>query len=172
MNTIALGTIAGAAGTIALDLTSYADMAIRGRPASAMPAEVIRRMTGIENENRRRALGTMLGHANGIIAGVVCGGFCGLLRKVPSPVVALMMGAAAMAASDIPAIALGATNPKEWGVEGWLADIVPHIAYGVAAACVFSALASDAAATNTDSAQRAETGDYENEPEEQGISAL
>ena len=44
MRGLILGAIAGAAGTMALDVAGYADMAIRGRTPSDLPAEVIRRL--------------------------------------------------------------------------------------------------------------------------------
>jgi hypothetical protein len=37
MNTLARGLLAGAAGTLALNVTTYLDMAVRGRPASQAP---------------------------------------------------------------------------------------------------------------------------------------
>jgi hypothetical protein len=36
-----------------------------------------------------------------------------------------------MAASDIPIAALGMSDPATWGVSGWAADVVPHLAYGL-----------------------------------------
>jgi hypothetical protein len=46
-----------------------------------------------------------------------------------------------MASSDAPAVKLGVTNPAEWGTSGWLADLVPHLAYGLVTAAVYEALA-------------------------------
>src|SRR5438067_2422237 len=37
---ILVGTLAGAAGTVALNIVTYADIALRGRPASEAPAKV------------------------------------------------------------------------------------------------------------------------------------
>jgi hypothetical protein len=42
-----------------------------------------------------------------------------------------------MSGTDIPATVLGATDPKKWGASGWIADIVPHLSYGLVATCVF-----------------------------------
>ncbi len=36
-----IGTVAGAVGTVALNGTTYADMAVRGRPASSVPDQVV-----------------------------------------------------------------------------------------------------------------------------------
>jgi hypothetical protein len=45
-----------------------------------------------------------------------------------------------MAASMLPMTALGLTDPRRWGVEGWLSDVVPHAAYGLATAAALRAL--------------------------------
>jgi hypothetical protein len=45
-----------------------------------------------------------------------------------------------MAASDVPMAALGVTDPTTWKPTEWLADMVPHVAYGAATAAVLAAL--------------------------------
>ncbi|WP_316248185.1 hypothetical protein [Streptomyces sp. TRM49041] len=50
------------------------------------------------------------------------------------------LGAAAMAAGDLPATALGVTDPAEWSGAGRLSDIVPHLVYGMTTAAVFERL--------------------------------
>jgi hypothetical protein len=35
------GTVAGAVGTVALNVATHADMAIRGRPSSSAPAQLV-----------------------------------------------------------------------------------------------------------------------------------
>jgi len=37
IRSLLVGTVAGAVGTIVLDVATYADMALRGRPASEAP---------------------------------------------------------------------------------------------------------------------------------------
>jgi hypothetical protein len=54
------------------------------------------------------------------------------------------LGLAAMAASDLPATALGVTDPRTWGAAGWASDLLPHLAYGLATAAVYEALAGRA----------------------------
>jgi hypothetical protein len=44
-----------------------------------------------------------------------------------------------MAASDLPATALGLTDPRSWGAAGWMSDLLPHLAYGIVT--VYEALA-------------------------------
>jgi hypothetical protein len=40
----ARGLVAGAAGTVALDAATYADMVPRGRPSSEVPAQTVERL--------------------------------------------------------------------------------------------------------------------------------
>ncbi len=40
LRNVLLGTAAGAVGTVALNVVTYADMATRGRPSSEVPAQV------------------------------------------------------------------------------------------------------------------------------------
>jgi len=158
MRGLILGAIAGAAGTMALDVVSYGDMALRGRAASDMPAEVIRRLAarvGITalsipsdeadavTKNRRSALGAIGGYKIGILIGALYGTIAyeknqrGLLLR------ALLLGGLAMAGSDLPATLLGATDLAEWTPESWISDIVPHFAYGLVTAAAFATMAED-----------------------------
>jgi hypothetical protein len=41
----------------------------------------------------------------------------------------------------VPMTLTGLTDPRTWGASGWLADLVPHLAYGFVAAAVYEALA-------------------------------
>jgi hypothetical protein len=151
-----VGAVAGAAGTMALDVVSYGDMLLRGRQSSDLPAEVVRRLAAkagntqlsVPSEeasetlkNRRSALGALSGYAIGITIGALYGAVslaAGTKRGLLLRTVAL--GAIAMAASDVPASMLGATNPKEWSASSWASDIMPHIAYGLATAAVVAAI--------------------------------
>jgi hypothetical protein len=152
------GIAAGAVGTIALDVVSYLDMVVRARPASSTPADVagaLAERAGVEvaaagNDsdaaaNRRSGLGALLGYG----VGLAVGGAYGLLRARRSgqsrmPAAAVGLGLAAMAASDLPAAALGVTDPRTWGAAGWASDLLPHLAYGLATATVYEALARQA----------------------------
>ena len=134
------GALAGAAGTTALNAVTYVDMAARGRPASSTPEKSVEAMAsraGVEvagdeetRQNRLSGLGPLFGAATGVGVGVVFG----LLRwagfRLPGPVGALVVGAAAMAAADVPMTTLGVSNPAEWDAAGWLSDALPHLAYG------------------------------------------
>jgi hypothetical protein len=36
-----------------------------------------------------------------------------------------------MVGANGPMIVLGVTDPRTWGIAGWVSDVVPHVAYGV-----------------------------------------
>lgn len=157
------GAAAGAVGTLAIEAVTYLDMLIRGRPASEVPAQVASKLAQIAGfvfrtkdprpharrgeadkqarekaKNRESALGALLGFGTGLTVG----GAYGVLSPSADSTQALLVrgtgvAVAAMALSDVPATVLGVTNPKEWGASGWLADIVPHLAYGFVTAFAY-----------------------------------
>lgn len=155
MNGIVAGAIAGAAGTLALDVASYADMGLRGRGSSEMPGEVIRLLaqragiaslaapperTGEATKNRRTAFGALSGYAVGLSIGVVYGCARAAGAALPVELAGVVLGALAMAASDVPAVKLGATDLAAWNGAAWLSDAVPHLAYGIVTAAVAEAI--------------------------------
>ncbi|MDP8930850.1 MAG: hypothetical protein M3O70_20345 [Actinomycetota bacterium] len=150
-----LGASAGALGTVALNVTTYLDMFLRARPASTVPARTAGHLAekakidlapgqheGEDTlQNRTQGLGALLGYVTGLGVGAAYG----LLRSglsVSKPIASLLLGAAAMAGSDVPATALGVTNPKQWGAKSWVSDIVPHMAYGTVTAMAYDALST------------------------------
>lgn len=52
----------------------------------------------------------------------------------------LVSGALAMVVGNGPMAALGVTDPRTWGAEGWISDAVPHAGYGLVTASVLQAL--------------------------------
>ena len=150
-----IGAVAGAVGTVALDVTTYADIAIRGRSSSSAPSQMVSILAkavglplssqgvGSQDEtaqNRESGLGALLGYVNGLGVGVVYGLLRSRQDDIPIPVAGIGVGLAAMAASDIPLIALRVSNPKTWGFSGWAADAIPHLVYGLVTAIVYEAL--------------------------------
>ena len=150
-----IGAVAGAVGTVALDVTTYADIAIRGRSSSGAPSQMVSILAkavglplssqgvGSQDEtaqNRESGLGALLGYVNGLGVGVVYGLLRSRQDDIPIPVAGIGVGLAAMAASDIPLIALRVSNPKTWGFSGWAADAIPHLVYGLVTAIVYEAL--------------------------------
>jgi len=150
-----IGAVAGAVGTVALDVTTYVDMAIRGRSSSGAPSQMVSILAkavglplssqGVGSEdqtaqNRESGLGALLGYVNGLGVGVAYGLLRSRQDDIPIPLAGIGVGLAAMAASDIPLIALRVSNPKTWGFSGWAADAIPHLVYGLVTAIVYEAL--------------------------------
>jgi hypothetical protein len=136
--------IAGLAGSSALNVVTYLDMVLRARPASGTPEQAARRVaevvrvdlgTGTRAANRSAGLGPLLGYLAAVGASLAFVGVTGR-RRPPLPVAAAALGATAMLTADGPMAALGVTDPRRWSRVDWLSDLVPHLAYGVAAAAV------------------------------------
>lgn len=152
LRTLLMGTAAGAVGTVALNITTYADMVIRGRPSSDTPTQVAGKLTdkaglGLaakaeddeQAQNRLSGAGSLLGYVTGLGVGTVYGAFHLGAGKVPLPLAALGLAATAMAGSDVPTAAFGVSDPSTWPASSWAADIVPHLVYGIATALAFDA---------------------------------
>ncbi|MEV6369669.1 hypothetical protein FXF53_27055 [Micromonospora sp. WP24] len=140
------GAIAGAVGSTVLNVVTYLDMALRGRPASSTPEQVVDRVVGATHlslgaraTNRRAGLGPLLGYATGVAAGV---GFALVTRGRRTPVTwaSGLLGAGVMAMTDGSITVLKVSDPRTWRRSDWLADIVPHLAYGLAAAATWNRL--------------------------------
>lgn len=139
---IATGAVAGAAGTLALDATTYLDMALRGRPASSTPEQTVARIAGLlgmplpeageRRSSRLAAVGALLGIGAGVSTGVVLA----LLPSAAGPrgTVATTGAAWAMAmvVGNGPMWALGVTDPRTWSRVDWATDVVPHLVYASA----------------------------------------
>lgn len=148
MGVIARGLAAGAAGVTALNTAGYLDMALRARPASSAPADTVenladrvgRELPGSRGEraNRRTALGSLAGIGTGLLVGIGASVARAAGIRLPGVVAAAATGAVAMAASDVPMAALGITEPRRWSQPDWVADGVPHLAYGFAAHAVLN----------------------------------
>ena len=140
------GAAAGAVGTTALNAVTYLDMAVRGRPSSSTPEQLVEtvaekvgtRVPGDDDTRQNRLHG--LGPLSGIAVGVAVGAGAGLVghllrragRDLPAPVAVLLIGASAMALSDVPLTVLGISDARTWRAQDWAADAVPHLAYGAA----------------------------------------
>lgn len=138
---LARGAAAGAAGTTALNATTYLDVAVRGRPESEAPQRVVAALAdaaGVQLPGGRRLRArrlSALGPLAGTVTGVAVGGLAGVLRsaglRVPTAVGGPLLGAAAMLASDGPIALLRISDPRRWSAADWVADAVPHLVYGV-----------------------------------------
>ena len=137
------GAIAGAAGTTALNAATYLDMAVRGRPASSTPEQVVARaaeLIGVslsdrddQRQARESGWGSLLGAAAGVSAGVALGALQASGRPRTKAGTAGVAWLLAMLVGNGPMTALGVTDPRSWGTVDWLADVVPHLAYAVTA---------------------------------------
>jgi hypothetical protein len=145
MHTVARGLVAGAAATTALNAVTYLDMAVRGRPPSSTPEQSVQKLADAAHvglgpaekaRNRKAGLGPLLGYATG--AGVaVAYAYLVRGRRLPWPVNAVALTALAMVAANAPMTVTGVTDPRRWSAADWAADVVPHLAYGAAAAAVY-----------------------------------
>lgn len=149
LSSIARGIAAGAAGVTALNATTYADMAVRGRPASTTPEQSVEKLartlrTDVPGDGQaRQARLTGLGALLGTLTGVVVGAGYGAARACgwnPSVVVGgLAASGTAMVGASAPMTVLGITDPRSWSTADWLSDVLPHLAYGMVTAATFAA---------------------------------
>jgi hypothetical protein len=86
------GALAGAAGTTALNAVGFADIALRGRPASSVPARVAEQLASrvggtvpgsdAVRQNRLEGLGALAGIATGTGVGALAGQLQGAVRRL------------------------------------------------------------------------------------------
>jgi len=125
-------------------------MAVRARPSSDVPAQTAEKLAekvGVNlsakggdeeaTQARQSGAGALLGYAAGLGIGTAYGLLRPLMNGVSPAIAGVGLGLAAMAASDVPATKLGVTDPSTWGTSGWIADIVPHLVYGVLTAVAY-----------------------------------
>jgi len=150
---VLLGAAAGAAGTTALNATTYLDMSVRGRPTSSTPEDTVEALSGKvhvpvpgEGDTRDNRLAG-LGPLTGLVAGVGTGALLGVARAAGwrpgllAGSVAATLGA--LAGSNGPMTVLGVTDPRTWPASSWVADVVPHLVYGAVTAVVLDNLDRD-----------------------------
>lgn len=145
-----LGAAAGAAGTTALNATTYLDMIVRGRPSSSTPEKTVEALSetthvpvpgeGDTRDNRVSGLGPMTGLLAGVGTGALLGALrvAGMARGVrASTGVATLV---ALVGTNGPMTVLGVTDPRTWPLSSWVSDLVPHVAYGAVTAAVLDRL--------------------------------
>lgn len=159
MRHLVRGAAAGAAGTTALNAVTYADMVVRGRPASSTPTDTVEALSrrsgfGIPGDDRTRAnrleaLGPLAGLAAGVGTGVALGALrAGGRRPGRGGSFAAAMIAALLVGNG-PMTLLGITDPRTWDLDAWATDLLPHLAYGAATAYVLVGLDSGPSRTRT-----------------------
>lgn len=144
------GAAAGAAGTTALNASTQADMALRGRPASETPTDVVSKLAGNagldipgkgqERRNRLEGMGALGGAFTGIGVGALAGGMRAAGLRLPTAVGGPLIGVAAMAAGNLPIVRLGISDPREWSRADWLSDVIPHLVFGMATHATLTAM--------------------------------
>ncbi|HEX5300831.1 MAG TPA: hypothetical protein VFW50_27955 [Streptosporangiaceae bacterium] len=152
-NGIIRGMTAGAAGTIALNVTSGLDALLRGRPPSRAPEQLVCALAGragiaipgdrTTRQYRIAAAGPLSGTVTGLMVGAVAGGLRAAGFRLPTALGGPLLGAAAMLASDWPLALTGVSDPRRWSGTDWAADVAPHLAYGIAAHRTLVALDGD-----------------------------
>jgi hypothetical protein len=144
------GATAGAAGTTALNVVTYLDMAVRGRPASSTPEDTVERLAakahvpipgeGATRQNRVAGLGPL----TGLLAGIGVGMVGGLVRAAgfqPSATADLALTTVVvLVAANGPMTVLGITDPRAWSATDWASDLVPHLAYAAVFTSTMQAL--------------------------------
>ena len=144
-----LGAAAGAAGTTALNAATYLDMAVRARPASTTPERTVDRMAALAHTavpgdeqrrgNRRTGLGALVGILTGTAVGAAYAALSGRSRP-PVWLGSVVAGGLAMLSSDTPLALLRVSDPRTWSQTDWIADAVPHLAYGAVTAATYAAV--------------------------------
>lgn len=146
---LAAGLIAATSGTAALNIVTYLDMALRGRPPSQVPSQAAGKLAegfGLDlggddgddkRSNRKEALGALMGYVAGLgsVAPYLLGGR--RFEQLPVPVQAATVTLAALLAGNAPPISMGLTDPRKWSSADWWSDIIPHAAYGTVTAAVY-----------------------------------
>jgi hypothetical protein len=129
------GAAAGAAGTTALNVVTYLDMAVRGRPASSTPQTTVEKLAQtahltVPGEGAQRASRVEgLGALTGLVAGIGVGGLFGLLRASGFRAGTLLTTLTVLVSTNGPMTVLGVTDPRTWSAVDWVSDLVPHLAY-------------------------------------------
>lgn len=144
------GAVAGAAGTCALNATTYLDMALRGRPSSSTPEQTVEQVAqkagltipgeGEQRADRVQGLGALTGILAGVGVGAALGGVRGIGGPTGFPGTAAAAFGLGMVAGNGPMTVLGITDPRDWDLTSWLSDVAPHIAYAVVAAVALTHL--------------------------------
>ena len=133
------GAIAGAAGTAALDATTYLDMAVRGRPPSTTPERTVEAMaasaglevpgTGDVRAHRLQGLGALSGIATGVAVGVAYRMLVPRAVEERPALAVPLLTVATMTATNSSMAAYGVTDPRTWSAADWWSDLLPHVVY-------------------------------------------
>ncbi len=151
MTALGHGLASGAAGSAALNIATYLDIAARGRAPSEVPAHDVEQLADLGEvslgdsqksaAHRKSALGALMGYVSGLGVGAVYAIVRPHARSLPLPLAAVLVGAAAMAGTDGASTALGVVEPRKWSAKSWTVDLASHLAYGPTTVLTYEALA-------------------------------
>ncbi|MFI6761168.1 hypothetical protein ACIBF5_18725 [Micromonospora sp. NPDC050417] len=142
------GLLAGAVGTLARELVSNLDVAVRARPLSDTHQRAVRRLAEVARlslgpeeraADRRAGLGPVLGYVNGVLTVALFATVTTWWRP-PVPVAAGIVAIGGMLVADGQLAALKVTNPRRWRAQDWFEDAVPYVAYSLTAAATLNRL--------------------------------
>jgi hypothetical protein len=148
MRAILRGVAAGAAGTTALHGVTYLDMVLRGRPASRTPEQSAERLADLAGvtvpvegrEHRVSGAGALLGILSGLVVGAGYGAIRAAGWRPATAAAGAIATVGAIAVSAVPMAAIGVSNPRDWSLSDWVADVVPHVAYGWVTTVTYAAM--------------------------------
>lgn len=135
------GAVVGLAGTTALNVAGYAEIALLGRPISDTPGITVRTLAmklhiripgeGQVQENRVAGLGPLIGYTVGLGMGMtVALAQAGGWSRTPASRYAFAT-LLALTVTNAPIALLGISDPRTWTVSDWVSDIVPHVLYAL-----------------------------------------
>lgn len=140
------GAAAGAAGTTTLNVITYLDIAVRGRPTSSTPERTVEAMarlfgltvpgSGDALAHRISGLGALSGYAAGIGMGMILGLAFALGWRPGLLLATLVASTIALVGTNGPMTVLGVTDPRTWTLVDWISDLIPHLGYGIVTALV------------------------------------
>ena len=141
-----VAAVAGPAGTPALNVITYLDIAVRGRSTSTTPERTVEAMarllhltvpgSGDVLANRISGLGALPCYAAGIGMGLILGLAYALGWRPGLLVATVVATVLALVGTNGPMTVLGVTDPRTWGLVGWISDLIPHFGYGIVTALV------------------------------------
>ena len=135
------GIFAGVAGTAAMTLSSTIEMKVRGRPASATPAQAAAKVLGVKpvDEEATARFSTLVPWGYG----AVWGGARGLLAAagLSGPAATAAHLGAVWGSEQVILPTLGVTPPlTEWGAKEVAIDALHHLVYAGATGVAYSLL--------------------------------
>jgi hypothetical protein len=132
------GAVAGLVGGVAMTASTVAEMRLRGRPASDVPAQVLERIPGVRLQSSRTRVATS--YAGTVVTGAIAGAAYGLLvrPRLPPRPAALVFFVGALAPDAVIAPAVGAAPPPwRWTATELVLSAAHHAVFAAATAAAY-----------------------------------